>query len=95
MNPRRAIPINQPNHILILIRHDFRRHAHRLPYHIPKLAHGNGLLLLPLQHRFKIFALPHDAEIGIRLITNIYPVMDEWICICIAHQLLQQGIYAM
>lgn len=84
--------IHKSNHVLVFLRHDSWCHAFRLANHIAELAHWNTVFLLPVQDSVEIPALAIDAEVGIWFITNINPVVDEWVSIGSARQRLKEGV---
>ena len=76
--------IDQTHHVLVFLTHDPRRYTFRLANDIPKLAHQDAVLLLPLENGIEISTLPVDAEVRVWLIANVDPVMDERVGICSA-----------
>lgn len=69
--------IDQTHHVLVLLTHDPRRYTFRLADDISELTHRDAILLLPLENGVEVSTLPIDAEIRVRLITNVDPIMDE------------------
>ncbi len=71
----RRILIDQPNHVLVLKRHDARCYALWLPNHITELTHRDAVFFLPLHDGLEVPALSVDAEVWVGLVADVDPVV--------------------